>query len=181
MIGLDTMIEGVLLGGVYALFALGLSLIFGIMRLVNLAHGDLILLAAYLVLSVTTVLGIPLIVATLLVVVVMFVAVHGNYCAGPFVGIPVNKSNGGVRSSKISVVCRSMDCCRASSFNIKFASPGFWLKIGSTSAAAASPSPWMRLAISLASAMVSAAWRSAVDLINEASFTPSNFSRLIST
>jgi branched-chain amino acid transport system permease protein len=74
MIGLDTVIEGVLLGGVYALFALGLSLIFGIMRLVNLAHGDLILLAAYLVLSVTTVLGIPLVVATLLVVVVMFVA-----------------------------------------------------------------------------------------------------------
>ncbi|MGE5995155.1 ABC transporter permease subunit, partial [Klebsiella pneumoniae] len=50
MSGLDTIIEGVLLGGVYALFALGLSLIFGIMRLVNLAHGDLILLAAYLVL-----------------------------------------------------------------------------------------------------------------------------------
>jgi branched-chain amino acid transport system permease protein len=65
-------IEGVLLGGVYALFALGLSLIFGIMRLVNLAHGDLILLAAYLVLSVTTALGVPLVASTLLVVVVMF-------------------------------------------------------------------------------------------------------------
>src|SRR5882724_8788653 len=74
MNGFDTIIEGVLLGGVYALFALGLSLIFGIMRLVNLAHGDLILLAAYLVLTVTTVLGIPLIVATLLIVVVMFMA-----------------------------------------------------------------------------------------------------------
>src|SRR6266446_5080091 len=49
MNGFDTIIEGVLLGGVYALFALGLSLIFGIMRLVNLAHGDLILLAAFLV------------------------------------------------------------------------------------------------------------------------------------
>ena len=72
MNGFDTIIEGVLLGGVYALFALGLSLIFGIMRLVNLAHGDLILLAAYLVLSVTTVLGVPLAVASLLVVVVMF-------------------------------------------------------------------------------------------------------------
>src|ERR1700689_2179870 len=71
---IDTVLAGVLLGGIYALFALGLSLIFGIMRLVNLAHGDLILLAAYLVLSVTTVLGVPLIVATLLVVVVMFVA-----------------------------------------------------------------------------------------------------------
>src|ERR1700693_4942416 len=77
MIGLDSVIEGVLLGGVYALFALGLSLIFGIMRLVNLAHGDLILLAAYLVLSVTTALGIPLAVATLLIVVVMFAAGFG--------------------------------------------------------------------------------------------------------
>jgi len=74
MNGFDTIIEGVLLGGVYALFALGLSLIFGIMRLVNLAHGDLILLAAYLVLSITTVLGVPLAVASLLVIVVMFAA-----------------------------------------------------------------------------------------------------------
>jgi len=74
MSGFDTVIEGVLLGGVYALFALGLSLIFGIMRLVNLAHGDLILLAAYLVLSVTTTLGVPLLASTLLVVVVMFAA-----------------------------------------------------------------------------------------------------------
>ena len=74
MNGFDTIIEGVLLGGVYALFALGLSLIFGIMRLVNLAHGDLILLAAYLVLSVTTALGVPLAAASLLIVVVMFAA-----------------------------------------------------------------------------------------------------------
>ncbi|WGR93021.1 branched-chain amino acid ABC transporter permease [Bradyrhizobium sp. ISRA443] len=73
MSGFDTIIEGVLLGGVYALFALGLSLIFGIMRLVNLAHGDLILLAAYLVLSATTALGLPLAVASLLVVTTMFV------------------------------------------------------------------------------------------------------------
>lgn len=72
MSGFDTIIEGVLLGGVYALFALGLSLIFGIMRLVNLAHGDLILLAAYLVLSATTALGLPIAVASLLVVMVMF-------------------------------------------------------------------------------------------------------------
>jgi len=74
MNGFDTIIEGVLLGGVYALFALGLSLIFGIMRLVNLAHGALILLASYLVLSVTTVLGVPLAAASLLIVVVMFAA-----------------------------------------------------------------------------------------------------------
>ncbi len=69
---IDTVLAGVLLGGIYALFALGLSLIFGIMRLVNLAHGDLILLAAYLVLTVTTALGVPLAVATVVIVAAMF-------------------------------------------------------------------------------------------------------------
>src|SRR6202000_2232965 len=68
----DTVVQGVLLGGVYALFALGLSLIFGIMRLVNLAHGDLILLAAYLVLTATEALGLPLLLATGCVIVSMF-------------------------------------------------------------------------------------------------------------
>jgi branched-chain amino acid transport system permease protein len=69
---IDTVLAGILLGGIYALFALGLSLIFGIMRLVNLAHGDLILLAAYLVLTVTTALGVPLAMATVLVIAAMF-------------------------------------------------------------------------------------------------------------
>ncbi len=43
----NAIIQGVLLGGLYALFAVGLSLVFGTMRLVNLAHGDLSVLAAY--------------------------------------------------------------------------------------------------------------------------------------
>ncbi len=43
----DTIIQGVLLGSLYALFALGLSLMFGVMRLVNTAHGDLIILAGF--------------------------------------------------------------------------------------------------------------------------------------
>jgi branched-chain amino acid transport system permease protein len=68
----DTVLAGVLLGGIYALFALGLSLIFGIMRLVNLAHGDLTLLAAYLVLTATTAIGVPLAVATAFVIATMF-------------------------------------------------------------------------------------------------------------
>ena len=71
--GLDTLLEGVLLGGVYALFAVGLSLIFGIMRLVNLAHGDIIVLAAYLILTAMTVAGVSLGVATVLTVIAMFV------------------------------------------------------------------------------------------------------------
>ena len=57
MIGLDTLVQGILLGGLYALFAAGLSLVFGIMRLVNLAHGDLIVFGAYLILIVVSVLG----------------------------------------------------------------------------------------------------------------------------
>ena len=48
MAWLDTVLQGVLLGGLYALFATGLSLIFGVMRLVNLAHGDFSILAAFL-------------------------------------------------------------------------------------------------------------------------------------
>jgi branched-chain amino acid transport system permease protein len=72
MIWLDTLIQGVLLGGLYALFAAGLSLVFGIMRLVNLAHGDLIVLAAYLILGIGTVTGLHPFLAALLAMPVMF-------------------------------------------------------------------------------------------------------------
>ena len=72
--GLDTVLEGVLLGGVYALFAIGLSLIFGIMRLVNLAHGDIIVFAAYMILTATAVAGVSLVVATAVTIVIMFAA-----------------------------------------------------------------------------------------------------------
>lgn len=47
---LNAIVQGVLLGGLYALFAVGLSLVFGTMRLVNLAHGDLTVLPAYIAL-----------------------------------------------------------------------------------------------------------------------------------
>jgi len=44
----NAVVQGVLLGGLYALFAAGLSLVFGVMRIVNLAHGDLAVLAAFI-------------------------------------------------------------------------------------------------------------------------------------
>ena len=47
---LDTLIQGILLGALYGLYAAGLSLVFGIMRLVNVAHGDFIVLSAFLAL-----------------------------------------------------------------------------------------------------------------------------------
>jgi len=68
----DTILQGILLGGIYALFALGLSLIFGVMRLVNLAHGDLIVLAAFVVFAATTTIGLSLPVATLITLALMF-------------------------------------------------------------------------------------------------------------
>jgi branched-chain amino acid transport system permease protein len=72
MIWVDTIIQGILLGGLYALFAAGLSLVFGIMRLVNLAHGDLIVLAAFLILVLVTALGLNPFLATLVAVPIMF-------------------------------------------------------------------------------------------------------------
>ncbi|UVK42455.1 branched-chain amino acid ABC transporter permease [Mesorhizobium sp. AR07] len=69
---LDTIIQGILLGGLYALFAAGLSLVFGIMRLVNLAHGDLIVLAAFLILMLVTALGLNPFVAALVAMPLMF-------------------------------------------------------------------------------------------------------------
>ena len=72
MMWLDTIIQGILLGGLYALFAAGLSLVFGIMRLVNLAHGDLIVLAAFLILVLVSALGLNPFVAALVAMPLMF-------------------------------------------------------------------------------------------------------------
>jgi branched-chain amino acid transport system permease protein len=68
---INAIIQGILLGGLYALFAAGLSLIFGVMRLVNIAHGDLIVLAAYLGLSTVTLLGVHPFLALLVVIPLM--------------------------------------------------------------------------------------------------------------
>ena len=70
----NIILQGVLLGGLYAMFAAGLSLIFGVMRLVNIAHGDLIVLAAYLSLLATDAFGFgPM--TSLLVVVPLMAAI----------------------------------------------------------------------------------------------------------
>ena len=68
---INAIIQGILLGGLYALFAAGLSLIFGVMRLVNIAHGDLIVLAAYLGLSTVILLGVHPFLALLVVIPLM--------------------------------------------------------------------------------------------------------------
>jgi branched-chain amino acid transport system permease protein len=68
---INIIVQGVLVGGLYAMFAAGLSLIFGVMRLVNIAHGDLIVLAAYLALVTTQSLGLDPLTAMLVVVPLM--------------------------------------------------------------------------------------------------------------
>jgi branched-chain amino acid transport system permease protein len=67
----DTVLQGVLLGGLYALFATGLSVIFGVMRLVNLAHGDFSILAAFLAVVAVQTLALNPLVALVLVVPIM--------------------------------------------------------------------------------------------------------------
>ncbi|WP_417268467.1 branched-chain amino acid ABC transporter permease [Celeribacter baekdonensis] len=77
MIAISTFVNGILLGGLYALYGLGLSLTFGIMRTVNLAHGDVIVLATYLALLTTQVLGLTPILSLVVLVPVMFCIGYG--------------------------------------------------------------------------------------------------------
>jgi branched-chain amino acid transport system permease protein len=53
---IENMLQGVLLGSLYALFALGLSLMFGVMRLTNVAHGDFVVLGAFAAIALSSVL-----------------------------------------------------------------------------------------------------------------------------
>ncbi len=59
MTWVNAVVQGVLLGGLYALLACGLSLIFGVMRIINLAHGDLAILFAFVLTFLSDQLGLP--------------------------------------------------------------------------------------------------------------------------
>ncbi len=67
----DAIVQGVLLGGLYALFAAGLAIVFGVMRIVNLAHGDFIILSAYLTLVIVDLTSINPIVTVVFVAAIM--------------------------------------------------------------------------------------------------------------
>ena len=73
MAWVNAIIQGVLTGGLYALFACGLSLMFGVMKVVNLAHGDLAVVAGYVAIGVITVTHIPVLWSFAIVVPVMVV------------------------------------------------------------------------------------------------------------
>jgi branched-chain amino acid transport system permease protein len=70
---IETMLGGLMLGALYALFGLGLSLSLGVMKMINIAHGDLIVLGAYLCSTVVQLVGIGPFASLLVVVPLMFV------------------------------------------------------------------------------------------------------------
>jgi branched-chain amino acid transport system permease protein len=67
----NAIIQGLLTGGLYALFACGLSLMFGVMKVVNLAHGDLAVVAGYIGVGVIAVTHVPVLWSIPIVVVLM--------------------------------------------------------------------------------------------------------------
>jgi branched-chain amino acid transport system permease protein len=69
----NDIIQGVLTGGLYALFACGLSLLFGVMKVINLAHGDLAVVGGYVALGVIAVTHVPVLWSFLIVVPIMAV------------------------------------------------------------------------------------------------------------
>jgi branched-subunit amino acid ABC-type transport system permease component len=71
MAWVNAIIQGILTGGLYALFACGLSLMFGVMKVVNLAHGDLATIAGYVGIGVIAATHIPFLWSVPLVVLIM--------------------------------------------------------------------------------------------------------------
>ena len=69
---ISPIIMGILLGGLYAMIALGLSMVFGVMRLINLAHGDLVILGSYLSFALWSTLGLDPIISLVATIPVLF-------------------------------------------------------------------------------------------------------------
>ncbi|HIF59589.1 MAG TPA: branched-chain amino acid ABC transporter permease [Rhodospirillales bacterium] len=69
----NTIVQGILTGGLYAMFASGLAIIFGVMRLVNITHGDLIVLAAFIAMVVIETTGFNPFLSLIIVLPIMFV------------------------------------------------------------------------------------------------------------
>lgn len=70
-------VMGVLLGGLYGLIALGLSLVFGVMKLINVAHGDLVVIGSYFAYAVMTSLGIDPILSLVMGMPLLFIIGFG--------------------------------------------------------------------------------------------------------
>lgn len=82
---LNTLMMGLLLGGLYALIAIGLSLVFGVMKVLNVAHGDLVLLGSYFAYAAMTLLHIDPIVSLIAGIPILFAVgfLIQKYLMGP--------------------------------------------------------------------------------------------------
>jgi len=69
---LQSLISGILIGGVYALIGIGLTIIFGVMRVINFAHGDVMMIGMYLTYNLFTLTGIDPFVSVLITIPLMF-------------------------------------------------------------------------------------------------------------
>jgi branched-subunit amino acid ABC-type transport system permease component len=90
MVWVNDIITGILIGGLYALFACGLSLMFGVMKVINLAHGDLAVIGGYLAVGVIAVTHVPVLWS--FVVVVPLMAVLGYVLQRTVIQAALNRS-----------------------------------------------------------------------------------------
>jgi len=74
---LSPIVMGLLLGGLYALIASGLSLVFGVMKLINVAHGDLVIISAYLAWAMFTHAGVDPIISLVAGIPLLFLIGFG--------------------------------------------------------------------------------------------------------
>lgn len=77
MILIEVLISGLTLGGLYALFGLGLSLIFGVMKIANIAHGELVIAGAFMAFTIAGQVAVPIWLLLPMVVLVMFALGYG--------------------------------------------------------------------------------------------------------
>jgi branched-chain amino acid transport system permease protein len=90
MLWVNDIIQGILTGGMYALFACGLSLMFGVMKVVNLAHGDIAVVGGYIALGVIAVTHVPVLLSFLVVVPLM--AIFGYILQRTVIQAALNRS-----------------------------------------------------------------------------------------
>ena len=92
---LQLLISGILLGGIYALASIGLTLIFGVMKVVNFAHGEFFMIAMYLTFWVVHYLHIDPYLSTLILVPVLFligIITYSGYSIDSTSGCPFRLS-----------------------------------------------------------------------------------------
>ncbi len=84
----QSLISGILVGGVYALIGIGLTIIFGVMRIINFAHGDILMIGMYLTYGLFTLLGIDPFLSILITIPLMFL--YGGFLQKVFINRVLN-------------------------------------------------------------------------------------------